>query len=353
MKYLRNTWYVAAWANELTNDRLISRRFLDEPVVLLRDAQGHPHALRDQCPHRFIPLSTGRIVDGVIECHYHGLRFSPQGECVLNPHGNQAIPKSAHVQRYPTQERHSVVWIWMGDAERADPALIPDLTCQDPDRAYVGKGYLHVKSNYMLENDNILDLSHVQYLHPDSVGGGHINEGVTEVVQEGDTVWSKRSMKNETLPPFLYDALRIPQGTPCDRWLDVHWFPPSVLYLQQDVVPTGQPREMSPTTPGIHMFTPETATTTHYWFSLCFPKALGTEFATRSQQLLDAVARVFETEDLPALEAQQIAMGSRDFWDMKPVLLPSDAGAIRARRVLDRLIAEEQARTHPALLPSA
>src|SRR5689334_15975240 len=96
---LRNSWYCAAWGSELDVGAMIDRTILDERIVLFRDEDGEGVALSNRCPHRFAPLSMGKIVEGgAIECVYHGLRFNAQGSCVLNPHGE--IPKGAGVRVY-------------------------------------------------------------------------------------------------------------------------------------------------------------------------------------------------------------------------------------------------------------
>ena len=94
MTYLRNAWTVAAWATELPAGELLARTLLDEPLVFYRDASGTPRALADRCPHRFAPLSMGRVCDGgaSVQCPYHGLRFDGSGACVHNPHGDGRIP---------------------------------------------------------------------------------------------------------------------------------------------------------------------------------------------------------------------------------------------------------------------
>src|SRR5258705_10760166 len=119
--FLRNTWYVAAWADEVEPGQLLARRLLDQPIVLFRDAEGRPRALTDRCPHRFVPLSMGRLIEGgnVIRCGYHGLRFDGDGRCVLNPQGGSPPPR-ARVRSFPAVERYSALWIWMGDGEAAD-----------------------------------------------------------------------------------------------------------------------------------------------------------------------------------------------------------------------------------------
>lgn len=343
MAYLLNAWYVAAWDEEIPADGLFSRRLLGEPLVFFRERSGCVRALADRCPHRFAPLSKGVLCDDAVRCPYHGLEFNGAGQCSRNPHGNGAIPKAARVRAYPVVEKYSVVWIWMGDESKADEALIPDFSCMDPRRFYVAKRYLHARANYVLESDNILDLSHIQYLHPTTLGSDDVSSAITRVEQQDETVWSYRQTVNEIMPAFLYDAMGIPADTPVDRWTDVRWNAPSNLLLMAGAVPTGQPRSEGRETALPHLFTPETETTTHYWFSFPMPVEMGELGQQIAQAQVAALAVPFTEEDLPMLEAQQLAMGDREFWSLKPVLLAGDAGAVRARRVLDGLIAQEQA----------
>ena len=345
MPYLMNSWYVAAWDNEISAGAPLARTFLDERIVMFRNAEGRAVALADRCPHRFAPLSMGTICEGAIQCAYHGLRFDSNGKCSHNPHGDGSIPKAAVVRSYPVVEQDSLIWIWMGDPAKADTASIPSFRFQNPDEWYVGKRYLYARANYLLETDNIMDLSHIQYLHPTTLGSGAVNEGHTTVEQDGNTVWSKRFVGEETLPDFLYDAVSIPRGTLVARWLDVRWDPPGVMWLQADIGVAGNPREQAVKTPGAHLFTPETESTTHYWFSMCFPKALGDLATQLGEANVEGVKQPFEFEDLPMLEAQQRAMNGKEFWSLKPVLLTGDAAAVRARRVMDKLISEQGAQS--------
>lgn len=342
MTFLRNTWYPAAWDDEVQPGAMFHRTLLDEAVLLFRDSQGQAKAIGDRCPHRFAPLHLGTLVGDSVKCRYHGLEFDGSGACVHNPHGDGTVPKAAKVKAYPLVERYSLLWIWMGDAELADSALIPDFSCMDPEQSFVGKGYLHAKANYVLETDNIMDLSHIEFLHPGTLGGEGVKSALTSVSETGDTVWSNRQTVAEIMPEFLYNAWNIPYGTRVDRWIDVRWDAPASLLLHSGAVATGRPREEGISTPIPHLFTPETATTTHYWFAMCFPRSMGELGQRLAEEQLQAIYQPFREEDLPILEAQQQMMGDTPFWDLKPVLLIGDAGAIRARRVLDRLIAGEQ-----------
>jgi phenylpropionate dioxygenase-like ring-hydroxylating dioxygenase large terminal subunit len=344
MTYLRNVWYVAGWADDIPAGGMLARQICDEPIVLYRDEQGAPHALFDRCPHRFAPLSKGKLCDGgrSIQCGYHGLHFGADGKCNHNPHGDGRIPIAAAVKSYPVIERWSLLWIWLGDADRADPDLIPSYPFLDTAHWYIGKAQMEIAANYVLESDNILDLSHIEYLHPDSLGAGQSGQGKTTVTQDGNTVWSRRAIQNEILPPFLYRATGLPDQAPCDRWLDVRWDAPSYMYLQADMAIAGTPREQGVLTPQVHLFTPASPSHTYYFYAAAMPKSLGEWAGEAVQKNVGGLRQPFVDEDKPMVEAQQRAMAGRDFWEMKPVLLDVDAPAVRARRVLERMLLAER-----------
>lgn len=340
MNYLKNVWYVAAWDAEVNADALFQRTLLDESILLFRADDGRAQAISNRCPHRFAPLHMGKRVGNGVQCPYHGLQFNGQGQCIHNPQG--PIPKAAAVKSYPIVEKYCLLWIWMGDPARADEALIPDYACQDPARAHVAKRYLHVKANYVLETDNILDLSHIQFLHPGSLGSSAVAGAITSVEQVGNTVYSNRQTVKDILPEFLYRHRRIPIGTPVDRWIDVRWDAPASMLLEAGSVATRRPRSEGVADFVAHIFTPETDKTSHYWYGVATPLATGDDGRARAEDFASGLTRPFASEDLPMLEAQQQMIGAADFWSLKPVLLAGDAGAVRARRVLDKMIADEQ-----------
>ncbi|MFP3613168.1 aromatic ring-hydroxylating dioxygenase subunit alpha [Paraburkholderia sp. SIMBA_050] len=342
MSFLRNCWYIAGWIDEFAEGRLTPRTFLNEQIVIFRDSKGLLQALQDRCPHRFVPLHLGHLKNDRIQCAYHGLSFDCTGNCVHNPHGNGTIPRAARVRTYPMEERHGFAWIWMGAEERADPSLICDFGALDPDMFYIGKSYLHVKANYMLETDNILDLSHIEFLHGNSLGTDGVAQGSTGVEQDGATVYSKRSTRSERLAPDLERLRGVPPGQLVDRWLDVRWNAPALMLLETGFTPAGQPRSAGHAVHVAHVFTPETDSTTHYWFGIAFPRTLGEEGKRLARENIDWLSHPFTKEDMPMLEAQQATIGDKDFWSLKPVLLAGDAAAVRARRTLDQMVEREQ-----------
>jgi vanillate O-demethylase monooxygenase subunit len=344
MPYLRNAWTVAAWNHELVPGELLARTLLDEPLVLYRDASGAPRALTDRCPHRFAPLSMGKLCDGgaSVECPYHGLRFDGGGACMHNPHGDGKIPQAAKVRSHPVVERWSAVWIWLGDAQRADPGQIPALPFNDPEHWAVGTGSMTIDAPYELEIDNILDLSHIEFMHP-LFSSEAVRRGKLECVQDGQTVWSKRFMPNDTqVPDFLRQAFHVPTG-PIDRWLHVRWDAPATMALWAGGVASGAPMEQGIVAPQAHCFTPECAGRTHYFYSIAFPRAMGPMAETLAAEGVAALKGPFEHEDKPVVEAVGRRMAGADLFALKPVLLPGDAAAVRARRLLQALIDQERA----------
>jgi phenylpropionate dioxygenase-like ring-hydroxylating dioxygenase large terminal subunit len=340
--YLRDAWYVAAWAGDLDR-RPLRRIFLDEPILLYRKENGDPVALQDRCPHRFVPLSLGTLRGDEIECAYHGLRFDGSGACTLNPHGDHAIPDSLRVRSYPLVERHGLVWIWMGQPARSATGAIPDFSIVgDASRYAAASGYTHVKANYQLITDNLLDLSHVEFLHPSlRTEGGHAPR--LELNQQGDTVWSMRYRDNvppnQLLKMFWSDGLG-------DSRAHMRWDPPSLLMLDVGITGVGRPVEEGVAVPSAHLLTPETATTTHYHWAFLRNVRIHDEALTQTIKALGNQA--FDKEDKPIIEWQQANMGTTDLAALRPVLLQPDAPAARARRVLAQRIAQEQAAGVPA-----
>ncbi|PVZ42521.1 aromatic ring-hydroxylating dioxygenase subunit alpha [Pseudomonas sp. CC120222-01a] len=340
MKFLLNTWYMAAWADELDDGALLGRTIAGKKLVLFRDGTGKLQALDDRCPHRFAPLSTGRLVGDSVQCPYHGLQFNGDGKCTHNPH-SETIPKAACVRSYIAEERHSVLWVWLGDQALAKESEIPDLGffVAAPQHAK-GKGYLPTAANYELLSDNIMDLSHVDYLHPTTLGGGALSRTKAEVEEiPGNKVRISWNAPNDVAPPAFAHYLEQPENS--DVWAEVVWNPPGLMFLNSGAAPAGRPREEGPFTRNLHIMTPQDGQFTHYFFANT--RLFEQDNAELNAFIQPMLLNVFANEDKPMVEAQQVQMGEGELLNMNPVLLTVDAGAIRCRRVLKRLIEEEQA----------
>jgi vanillate O-demethylase monooxygenase subunit len=335
VRYLKNCWYQAAWSSELPGDAPLVRTIAEIPLLFWREGTGAVSALLDRCPHRFAPLSAGAISEGRVTCGYHGLAFDGSGRCVHNPHG--AISSSMKVASFPVIERHKALWIWPGRREDADAALIPDLSYIDntPETARI-EGYLPAKAHYELMSDNILDLSHADYIHPTSLGG-MMTSATTLTRLDGDEViveWDAR----DCLPPTAFQGV-IPPPLRGDIWIQVRWSAPAVMTLATFAAPTGTARSPQLTALTLHNMTPESARSTHYFF--CNTRPYLPDDAALTGMLRSALMKAFTDEDKPMLEKQQLRIGDEDFWALEPILLSVDAAAVLARRKLKQLIDAE------------
>lgn len=346
MTFLRNAWYCVGYPEELANSATKALTVLGEPLLLYRLSDGTVTALHDRCPHRFAPLSKGKIVDDQVQCPYHGLRFDSTGRCTHNPHGSGVISPAACVRSYPVLERHALVWVWMGDAAKADPAVLPDFSDIEERPGWArAQGYLRTPANYELIIDNLLDLTHVRYLHP-MLGGieGERREPErieTRLEQRGDSVVAIFQTYQEGSSPLVY--LLWEKGPPpelVDARANMRWDAPALLLLDNGFTPAGRPREEGCSLPSAHLLTPETETSTHYFWVVARDSHV--ENPETSEQLAFVASEIFSNEDSPMLQAcQQNMGGTTDLMSLNPVMLQTDASALRARRLLKvRLQAE-------------
>jgi phenylpropionate dioxygenase-like ring-hydroxylating dioxygenase large terminal subunit len=170
----QNCWYPVTFLADLPRGRPIGFALYDEPLVMYVDGDGKIVCLADRCAHRAARLSDGKIVDGRIECLYHGWQYDARGQCVHIPQlpSNLRIPPKACVRGYPVAVRQELVWIWAGDPARADESLIPATPKLDaPDLTVVDfQMDLPYDQSYLIEN--VIDVAHIHIAHDGIRGGG-------------------------------------------------------------------------------------------------------------------------------------------------------------------------------------
>lgn len=332
-KFLRNTWYMGGWASEIATGKMFSRTILETPIVFFRDATGKAAALYDTCPHRFSPLSTGNLTPKGIQCKYHGLTFDRTGKCSDNPLGGPT-PAACRVQSFDVVEKDTILWVWLGDAGKADPGIIPAFPMFTDPEVRVVYGYSPGAAHYQLYIDNLLDLTHASFLHP---GFGYTNPKNT-VEQKGNSVLSHYIVANVPNPAFP-GVIWQSAGKNVDLWDDIQWDAPASLSLDSRVAIAGDPKESAFSIRSAHIMTPESYDRTHYFWASDLPKTHPIPDDLYEKFFHDA----FDVEDRPMIENVHKRMAGRDFWSLKPVLLQADGAAVRSRRILDELIAKENA----------
>ncbi len=351
-----NAWYVAAGDVEIGRS-LMSRTVCQRKMVLYRQLDGRPAALEDACWHRLLPLSMGRLEGDEVVCGYHGLVFNSDGLCTHMP-SQEPINPSACVKAFPVIERHRFIWVWPGDAALADPALIPDLHWND-DPAWAGDGkHIHVKCDYRLVLDNLMDLTHETFVHGSSIGNRAVAETPFVATHGERYATVTRWMEGVEAPPFWAGQIRHARGHqgPVDRWQIIRFEAPCTIAIDVGVAPTGSGAKpgadgVGDRSRGVNGFvlntiTPETDTTCHYFWAFARNYCLGEQRLTH--ELREGVAGIFR-EDEHVLEAQQRAMLEHP--EHRFYNLAIDAGAMWARRLIDRLIEREVVAAGPRSIP--
>lgn len=335
---VRNLWYVAAWSWELT-DKPLGRRLCGVPVVLYRGESGGVGALEDRCCHRGLPLAMGRVVGDDLQCGYHGLCFNAAGRCVRVP-GQDSVPPRAQVASFPVVEQDALIWLWLGDPALADASAIVRFERHaDPDWHWRGEHFAY-KANHLLLYDNLLDLTHVGYVHPQTIGGNEEDHSGASMQIERGPGWVKgvRWMRGSAAPR-AYQELKPFAGL-IDRW-QVMRFDPGLVRIDIGAKDAGtalneDDYDGAYQSHGFHGVTPETESTCHYFWSVGVPASFDRPGLV--ERKLELTRITFE-EDRQVLEAQfarRCQEPERGFVDIR-----SDALGLAARRILGELVKKE------------
>lgn len=328
-------WYVAALGWEL-KDKPLGRTLLNKPIVLFRTANGQVAALEDRCCHRALPLSNGTLEERGVRCGYHGLLFNGEGKCLEIP-GQDKLPSKARVPAYHVRERDQVVWIWFGSEANPEPTCEPPAYEVHSSGQYLFDGDVyHYDAPYQLIHDNLLDLSHLGYVHLRTIGGNasiHMNARMT--VESDDTTVRVVRHLPDSVPPPTYTAAYPFKGN-VDRWQEIE-FHISHLRIWTGAVDVDTDALDDANRGGFHMrgfhgVTPETDTTSHYFWTIATNPVHDPE-ATLSK-VVEQTMMTFD-EDKVVIEAQYRNM--QRFAARPMVDIHVDVGANRARKIIEQL----------------
>lgn len=338
--FLKNSWYVAGWSKDYQKE-LRTQMLLGEKIVFYRCLDGNPVALEDSCPHRKLPLSQGRLQEDRVVCGYHGLTFDCTGACVEAPTQRGNIPKRAVVRSYPVVDRYRLLWIWMGDPEKANPDDIFEIENFDnPEWGYTEGGMLPIECNYLWVVDNLLDPSHVAWVHVTSFAGSGTDDQPLDLEKTEKGVIVSRWIYDQPPSPYYKDLVKF-EGN-CDRKQHYEMCIPGIALNKSVYTPpgTGGPNKPEGDKTYINIsynfMTPVDERNTMYiWFQ---HRNTDPEDKLISEKM-NAGARAAFLEDKEILEAVQIGM---EDMDIPNIDLALDAGAKLFRLKLQRLINEEQ-----------
>ena len=331
----RNHWYVAAYSREVTSAPL-ARELLGTPVVLFRNSRGEPGAIFDRCPHRGMPFSEGQVVGDALQCPYHGMEFDATGRCIHIP-SSQMIPARMCVPGYPLREQLGLVWIWMGDPDRADSTPLPDLR-----RWGFGKPGWHwemavcldVEANYLLPLENLLDASHITFLHKGQIDQGLVASHPFEVSVDGADLRVERILEREKQSPLTMKTFGF-TGETATRSIIAEAFLPALCGIRVEIRPDNDP-DCAPQVNQLAVGITPRNRHSCYQFT-----GVSQTFPFLNEQRNEDLRKLL-MEDVVAMESIQ-QLHDRLPPEQRPEFsVKSDEAAMRARRILARMIAGEQ-----------
>lgn len=337
--FLSDCWYVAGWLHELAENQLMARQILGNPLVFYRTTSGEVVAMADRCPHRHAPLSLGRVEGDNIRCMYHGLIFNPSGHCLAVP-GSDVIPVNSGVKTYPTKVKDNWIWVWMGDVKRGDKTLIPDAFGLDNPALVMRSSQIDYAANYMLINDNLCDLSHVDFVHETTLSlatGGGWSAEIPRVRAKERGIRAERWFIAKPASPSSAELV--------DTWSTYDYLVPGVFVMENKSFPHGYAEKCGfneptdkPMTYRVEQqaVTPVSETETRYFFA----SGIEAKFPARLiDGFFDVVMEAFG-EDRRMIEAQQ-RVWEKTPPDHKMAFILHDKGPSMFRKILSRLMKEE------------
>jgi len=348
--FIQNTWYVAAWSHEISSDTLFARTLLGQSVVMWRGADDRITALPDRCPHRGAPLSQGRIERGQLRCMYHGMMFDASGACTHIP-GQARMPPGADLRCLPVVERNRWVWIWMGDPALADPALIPDTWWLDSADWRYRPDYMHYGVNYLLICDNLLDFSHLAFVHEKTLGGGAAYAEVkSDIDRRPDGLHIERWHMDAPPAPFVTNLVGWTHNV--DRWNIYDFVLPGILLMDSGSAMAGSGARQGNRSQAVEFrsaqaLTPETENSTHYFFSQAHNFAL--DDPTVTDRLHAGLLAGFK-EDWDMIHAQARVLAQDPTFRMMPLGVDAALGYFRA--LVGKRAGEERAVYKPVQRPA-
>jgi phenylpropionate dioxygenase-like ring-hydroxylating dioxygenase large terminal subunit len=233
-----------------------------------------------------------------------------------------------------------MIWVWVGDADKADPAQIASYPYHSDPVWVWSKDCLEVNANWLLLADNLLDLSHLQYVHRKTIGGNPAEDAQAKLSasRDGNRVFVARWWFDMAAPPF-HKAMCSFTGN-VDRWQEIDFRPGFIqFYSGATDANTGAyegKRESGMHIRHLHCITPETETKTRYFFSVAHNFRI--EDAALTQRMHQLAVATF-MEDQALLEVQQRRIAENP--DRALLDTRNDIGTIHARRIVTELSAAE------------
>lgn len=331
--FIFDEWYVVAYGEEL-RDALLRRTVLDRPLVLYRTSDGTAVAFDDRCVHRSFPLSSGLLENDTIVCGYHGIRYDASGEVIDVP-SQRSCPKGLRVRSYPLHETGPLTWIWMGDPEAADPAKVPAPSWLTSTAWVWTKTYFELECNYVSLHENLLDLTHLSFLHGKSFGTPDYAKAPYEVTVRDGYFALERRIVPTSLPPVWSKPTGL--GTAkAGRVAKSEFLTPGMHLVTASVYDSelAEDERTTFTISTCHMPTPQTHASTHYF--IVNGRSFGLNDPEVTESMDGGLFKVFEEDVVGLRELQRVLEHEDRRDDFFEISLAADRATIEMRQYLKR-----------------
>ena len=341
--FIHNAWYVIGTPSEVTR-MPIARTVLGLSIVLFRTQAGRVIALRNRCCHRSFPLVHGALDGDTLVCGYHGLRFDCTGQCIEIPM-QKTVPTALRVASFRVEERRDFVWIWMGDPAGADAGALPLQDWMESPEWDTVHAYLHVPGSYVHLHENLLDLSHLSFLHAKAFGTPEYACAPAITRIEGDDIEVWRHV--ECILPSVYSTPLGWTGMRARRSSGSKFVAPGLHVntgIFENLDEPERSRNPTPTVKVGQIISPETRHTTHYW------TIVARNFARGDTQMAGFMLSQFLaafSEDVFALKAISDITRLEGDPGFREISIPTDRAGVTMRRRLRALADLEQPAPDP------
>ncbi|WOE32570.1 MULTISPECIES: aromatic ring-hydroxylating dioxygenase subunit alpha [unclassified Acinetobacter] len=333
-----NEWYVAAFSQDIGR-HLLARKILNKRVVMYRTLEGLAVALEDRCAHRSFPLSKSHLDGNDIICGYHGFKYNQAGDLINIPSQKQC-PHGIGIQHYKLVEKGPLLWIWLGDQSLADESKIPSLAWLDHPEWACTSGYFFHPGNYVSMHENLMDLTHLTFLHAQTIGTPdyasapyktELKEGHYKLIREVVPTTLSKVWGETTGLANTHTAARIATSeflSPALHQVSVAFYDAALDQKQRTTYKIHT----------AHILTPETQNTMHYFI------VHGRDFALEDQAIEDFMhEQLFAAfqEDVEGLGALEAVLDDQDQHHFE-ISVASDSPAVATRIYLKKRAEQEQ-----------
>lgn len=334
--YPLRLWWIAGYAEEVSDGKLLARKLLNKNLVFYRKSNGQIVAIEDRCIHRGAPLSLGWLDNDQIVCVYHGFRYDADGKLVEIP-TQEKCPRAAKLDAFKVVARGPFMWIWMGDPADANEDDVPEFAWLHDEKWVFASEHMLVKSNYMLLKENVLDLTHFPFAHKSTFGTLDDYASAAKFSYQDNVVTFQKDFLNQPLSK-IYDRDLNLGGKPVDRTdLGKSMSPAEHRFVTTIKDPeNGNEYQFR----FQHLTTPETNVTHHYWWVISRNYGLDPD----PRDWFKQIANEAFSEDKAILEAIQARINEAvSPLEMPEVSAVADQGGLMARRQLKDFMSRDHA----------